>query len=241
MRRFIRRTLALLVLSVGLLARHSNSNAGDAGNTRHQTVTDPATGAQRNVTSILDYAGGQWHRGRVRVGRTGATKPRNRRRTGNDEDWSTQDTKYQPKYGDLDSQGRATGISITMNWPTREDMKHETDPTSAKGIPPGYTSGMNKGHLLGAQFGGSNADPRNFVPLERHVNSPIMLGIENQVRDYMYANQGKDVTYSVTPTYDGTNPVPTSVSIQLTDSQGKPIQLRDPAGNLVDVVTLPNK
>jgi hypothetical protein len=249
MRRFIRQTLGLLVLSAALLVRHSNSgsNPGNPNQGDFQVVDPTATGGQRTVTGILEYSGGQFHAGRVREVRTGSTTPRDRKTNDNDNDWSQQDPKHQPQYGDLDQHGRATGMSITMNWQVREDMRQETDPTRAKDIPPGMVGKMNKGHLLGAQFGGSNFDARNFTPLYRPVNSPTMLGVENQVRDYMKANPNEDVTYSVTPNYppdnaDGTpNYIPESVTITLTDSNGNPIQLEHPKGNKVDVVTIDNK
>jgi hypothetical protein len=242
LRRFIRQALVLLALSVGMLARHSNSNPSDPGNQGNVNIPDPtATGGQRTVTGILTYAGGKFKDGRVREVRGDTNTPRDRRTNPNDDDWSRQDPKYQPRYGDLDSEGRASGMSITMNWQTREDMKQKTKPTDAADIPPGMQPGMNKGHLLGAQFGGSNFDARNFTPLYRPVNSPTMLGVENQVRDYMKANPTADVTYSVTPNYTGSNKIPDSVTITLTDSSGNPIQLEHPKGNKVDVVTIDNK
>jgi hypothetical protein len=244
MRRLIRQTLVFLALSVGLLARHSNTNPSDPGNTGDFKVNDTATGGQRTVTGILTYAGGKFKDGRVRELRDGPTNPRDRKTNDNDNDWSQIDPKYQPKYADLDEHGRATGMSITMNNDVREAMKHDTDPTKSKKIPPGYDSDDHqKGHLLGAQFGGSNRDARNFTPLYDSVNSPKMRGVENQVAAYMKANPNEDVTYSVTPNYEdppSTNGVPTSVTMTLTDSSGNPIPLEYPKGTPNNTVTIPN-
>lgn len=241
MRRLLRQTLTLLILSAVVLARRGNSTSGDPGNTRRTTETDPNTGQQRTVTSILDYAGGKWQDGRVREVRSDGNTPRERKEHASDEKWSQQDPKYQPQYGDLDDKGRASGVSITMNWQVREAMKHDTAPTDAANIPPGMLPGMNKGHLLGAQFGGSNLDARNFTPLYRPVNAPDMLRVENQVKRYMRDHPNEDVTYTVTPNYTGSNNIPDSVSISLKDANGNPIRLEHPKGNPLDEVTIDNK
>src|SRR5690606_17437621 len=104
MRRFIRQTLAFIVLSAAtLMARPRNSTSGDPGNTRTETINDPSSPrGQRTVTSILDYAGGKWKDGRVREVRSDGATPRDRKPHRNDDDWSNQDKKYQPQYGDLD-------------------------------------------------------------------------------------------------------------------------------------------
>jgi hypothetical protein len=236
MRRFIRRTLTLLVLSAVLFSRRSSGGTPSSGR--------PGGGRTRaggTVTSHLRYAGQQWKLGRVRVLKQGRGKSTDRRPTKNDKGWANQPTRYQPQYGSLDKHGRATGIEVTMNWQVRENVKHKTGPDlDVPGMVPGQDQ---KGHLLGAQFGGSNHDPRNFVPLKKSVNSPDMRGIENQVKTHMYNNQGQDFTYKVTPVYGNPppgNPVPSAVEMQLTDSSGNPVPLRDLNGNLVNVVTVPN-
>jgi hypothetical protein len=244
MRRFIRQTVLLLVLSVGLLARrHNNTGSGDAGNTRTQVDTT-ATGGQTTVTGILDYAGGQWHRGRVRESRQDPSQtPNDRDEAKNDRSWAQQPTQYQPNYGDLDEHGRATGISITFNNDVRMDTKHDTAPTSRQGVPPDNDANWHqKGHLLGAQFGGSNNDARNFVPLYNSVNSPTMRRVENQVAAYMRAHPNEDVTYSVTPNYpaNSSSGIPDSVTIEFKDSNGNPIQLEHPKGTTGHPVTIQN-
>ncbi|MFG1885620.1 DNA/RNA non-specific endonuclease [Micromonospora sp. NPDC049102] len=81
-------------------------------------------------------------------------------------------------YGELDELGRATGVEATL---TKESNGGRTAP---KVDPAGWKSGQryNRAHLLGAQLGGSNTNPRNFVTMHQYANTPIMRGIENNVR-----------------------------------------------------------
>lgn len=246
MKRMFTRGLAILGLVVVLLARGrgNGTTTGDGSDTTTTTPDPRTTGGNTTVSGILSYAGSEFQRGRVAESQTDNTSPNERRAIENDEKWSNRPPQYQPNYGALDEHGRATGISITMNNDVRNEMKHATNPTGRDGVPPGYdSSNQHKGHLLGAQFGGSNTDARNFVPLYEDVNTPTMRGIENQVRRHMSANPNDDFTYTVTPNYNDNppgNPVPESVTMTLNDSQGNPVQLRDPDGNMVDQVTLPN-
>jgi hypothetical protein len=234
--------LVLAVLSMALLLRGRGNNTGGSNTT--PTVNTTTTGGNTTVTGILRYAGTEFQRGRVAESQTGNTNPNERRTTGNDQTWSNVDPKYQPNYGPLDEHGRATGISITMNNGVREQTRHPTDPTGRPDIPPGYNSSEHqKGHLLGAQFGGSNSDARNFMPLYDRVNSPDMRHFENQVRRHMAAHPNDDFTYTVTPVYSDTppgNPVPLSVTMQLTDSNGNPVPLNDRDGNPHTTVSIPN-
>jgi hypothetical protein len=252
LRHFLRHTLALIALSAVLFTRHGSTNSSNSSSNSNNpnssnpnnTVNTANTGGQTTVTGILRYAGTEYQRGRVAEAQVNNDNPNERRGTENDEAWSQQPTRYQPNYGELDEHGRATGISITMNDSVRQATRHPTNPTGRPDIPPGYDSNDHqKGHLLGAQFGGSNNDARNFVPLFDRVNSPDMRHYENAVRRHMAANPNEDFTYTVTPVYSNTppgNPVPTSVTMQLTDSQGNPVPLNDRDGNPHTTVSIPN-
>jgi len=76
-----------------------------------------------------------------------------------------------------------------------------------------------RGHLLGAQLGGSGDITENLVTLQQNpANSPIMRGFENQVRAAVEG--GQTVNYSVTPIYNGSNLVPRGITIMGTESDG---------------------
>ncbi|WP_019884405.1 DUF6531 domain-containing protein [Streptomyces purpureus] len=80
----------------------------------------------------------------------------------------------------------------------------------------------NKTHLLGAQIGGSNKDPRNFVAMHRNANNPVMKAIEDQIRTAVDKN-GETIEYTVTPIYrtnDKTDVVPIALTIHATGNKG---------------------
>ncbi|MFE2283748.1 DNA/RNA non-specific endonuclease [Streptomyces sp. NPDC059443] len=60
----------------------------------------------------------------------------------------------------------------------------------------GKDKGYNRAHLLGAQLGGSNYNPANFVTMHSYANSPVMRHIEKQVRDAV--ESGETIQYSAT-------------------------------------------
>lgn len=66
-------------------------------------------------------------------------------------------------YGKLDTHGRSTAMHATLG----KDMMGK-NPTDPHGDPPGWQKdqGYNRAHLLGAQLGGSNFDPANFVTMQ---------------------------------------------------------------------------
>jgi hypothetical protein len=123
-------------------------------------------------------------------------------------------------YGALDSLGRPTGISATIT----EDMIGTGTPANSSIIPPGWSGNgvlynEARGHLLGAQLGGSGDVAENLVTLQQNpVNSPVMRGFENQVRTVVEG--GQSVNYSVTPIYNGNNLVPRGITIFGTGSDG---------------------
>ncbi|MGY4737236.1 polymorphic toxin-type HINT domain-containing protein, partial [Streptomyces sp. ATMOS53] len=124
-------------------------------------------------------------------------------------------------YGGLDEFGRATGIRVTL---TADNIGGKTNPQVD---PIGWVSGKgyNRAHLWGAQLGGSNADPRNFVTMHQYANTPVMRAIEGQVRRAVERG-GQTVRYSATPIYAQTpavgpvNPYPLGVTIRATGSGG---------------------
>ncbi|WP_326598155.1 DNA/RNA non-specific endonuclease [Streptomyces sp. NBC_01803] len=123
---------------------------------------------------------------------------------------------YTPRYGELDDFGRATGVEVTL---TTGNIGGRTRP---RVDPAGWVSGQgyNRAHLLGAQLGGSNTDIRNFVTMHQYANTPIMRGIENEVRAAVEA--GQRVDYRVTPVYrsGSSDPLPLGVSIEAEGSGG---------------------
>ncbi|MFD7233609.1 putative T7SS-secreted protein [Streptomyces sp. NPDC059881] len=118
-------------------------------------------------------------------------------------------------YGELDELGRPTGMHATLG----DDMMGK-NPTDPHGDPPGWETdkGYNRAHLLGAQLGGSNYNPANFVTMHAYANSPVMRHIENQVRAAV--ESGETIQYSVTPRYNGTDKIPTGVDIEAYGSDG---------------------
>ncbi|WP_399028802.1 DNA/RNA non-specific endonuclease [Streptomyces sp. 15-116A] len=68
--------------------------------------------------------------------------------------------------------------------------------------PAGWVSAMgcNRSHLWGAQLGGSNSDPRNFVTLHQYANHPGTRRLENQVRRAV-DRDGQTVQYTLIPIY----------------------------------------
>ncbi|MET7484287.1 LamG-like jellyroll fold domain-containing protein [Streptomyces sp. NPDC005538] len=119
-----------------------------------------------------------------------------------------------PEYGELDEHGRATGVRARL---TKDNIGGKTDPQVD---PAGWESGKgyNRAHLLGAQLGGSNKLPENFVTMHAYANSPIMRGVENRVAAAVKG--GEIVDYSVRPIYEGDNPLPLAVIIRATGDQG---------------------
>ncbi|PNG16459.1 hypothetical protein C1J00_41830 [Streptomyces cahuitamycinicus] len=94
------------------------------------------------------------------------------------------------------------------------------NPTDPHGDPPGWQKdkGHNRAHLLGAQLGGSNYNPANFVTMHAYANSPVMRHIENQIRAAV--ESGETIQYSVTPRYNGSDKIPTGVHVEAYGSDG---------------------
>jgi DNA/RNA non-specific endonuclease len=112
------------------------------------------------------------------------------------------DTEGTVSYGAKDTFGRPTGIYsiITPNTPKG------TPPS--QGRTPGFSraQGHTRGHLLGAQLGGSGSDPRNLVTMFPAPNANAMSKIEDAVS--VERNLGNAVEYSVTPIHRSEIPIP---------------------------------
>ncbi|MFF2819661.1 DUF6531 domain-containing protein [Kitasatospora cineracea] len=127
----------------------------------------------------------------------------------NDVTWGGRVT-YEP----LDHLNRAKGVFAILD---STMMGGKTDP---KYDPVGWATGKgyNRAHLLGAQIGGSNKDPRNFVTMHQYANTPIMRDLEGQIRKAVDA--GEIIHYRVTPHYDRNELIPRGVTIEAYGNKG---------------------
>lgn len=121
------------------------------------------------------------------------------------------------QYGAPGPGGRATSMSATIGG----------DMTGGKTRPrvnvAGWVTGRNynRTHLLGAQIGGSNRDPRNFVTMHRNANSPVMVAVENQIREAV--DKGETIQYTVTPIYrtdDPSDVIPVAMTLEAHGNRG---------------------
>ncbi|MFC4856932.1 DNA/RNA non-specific endonuclease [Actinophytocola glycyrrhizae] len=102
---------------------------------------------------------------------------------------------------------RATGAEACLHG--RVVKKDE----AGRFTPPGWKKGMDRGHLIGRQFGGSNTKPEKFVPLYPNVNQQQQMknGAEQAVVDRL--NRGERVYYFVRPMYGADAYVPERIEI----------------------------
>nr|WP_107644995.1 DUF6531 domain-containing protein [Streptomyces sp. Ru87] len=142
------------------------------------------------------------------------------------------------QYGAPGPGGRATGMRATI------DSSMTGGRTNPQVNVPGYEKykKLNKTHLLGAQIGGSNKDPRNFVTMHRFANSPVMRKIEDQIRAAV--DNGETIDYTVTPVYatnDPTDVVPLGLTIEARGDKGFSFTPygADSATNAVTVLNVP--
>ena len=114
-------------------------------------------------------------------------------------------------YGELDELGRTTGVEATIT----QDMIG-TGTSAQSSIKPagfgGQAEGHARGYLLGKQLGGSGSDERNLVTIYQNpVNHPVMSSVEATVRKAV--ENGETVNYKVTPIYEGTNLIPSGITV----------------------------
>lgn len=112
----------------------------------------------------------------------------------------------------VDDIGRPSGIEAKL---TKDTIGGATDP---KVTPLGAADGLQAGHLHGARLGGPNDHAANFVAQYERANNPWQRMIEQEVSKVVKA--GEDVTYKVTPRYDGDAVVPSTIRIQAEGSNG---------------------
>ena len=118
-----------------------------------------------------------------------------------------------PQYGPLDALGRPTGVTASIT----SDMIGTGTKANPNIIPPGWSgngvlSNEARGHLLGAQLGGSGDVAENLVTLQQNpANSPVMRGFESLVRSAV--ESGQVVEYSSTPIYDGASLIPRGITL----------------------------
>ncbi|MGW0508078.1 DUF6531 domain-containing protein [Streptomyces olivaceoviridis] len=145
------------------------------------------------------------------------------------------------RYGAPGPGGRATTMRATI----------ESDMTGGKTDPrvnvPGYQKykKLNKTHLLGAQIGGSNRDPRNFVTMHRFANSPVMRKIEDQIREAV-DKRGETIEYTVTPVYrtnDPTDVIPLGLTIEARGNKGFAFTPYEGGGstNIITILNVPKR
>ncbi|MGW0866150.1 DUF6531 domain-containing protein [Streptomyces sp. NPDC002611] len=140
------------------------------------------------------------------------------------------------KYSKLDVKNRPRGVIAKLDQ-GMTGGKTRPRPTSE---PPGWQSGknLNRGHLLGAQIGGSNKSVLNFVTMHRNTNAPVHVHYENAIRKAVDA--GEKIEYKVTPIYKGSNSVPSDISLSVRGNNGFQFT-HHKTGALVNNVIFPNK
>lgn len=120
--------------------------------------------------------------------------------------------KSQYHYWNLDAMGRSTGAEACI--------KNPVPPGSAasvpvKGVTPG--SGLDRGHLIGRDLGGTGADPRNLFPQYVNPNRGAQRVFEKQARGWVDA--GKTLYYVGIPG-NGSGYVPWIVHLAYASSDG---------------------
>lgn len=182
----------------------------------------------------------------------------------------------QLKLGDFDQLGRATSAHIRLKNSDRPQKQREPrlnynpvgwhnyrftyrDPKNGN-IKKAWL--MNRGHLVGYQFSGLNAEGRNLVPMTRFLNAGSisdrgfgndsnpygMLFYENQLGDWLRKNPSDYLDYYVVANYTGNELIPRSVKLSWTafDNGGKQtrVDLKDSGrvtiDNMISSVTLEN-
>lgn len=113
-------------------------------------------------------------------------------------------------FASLDA-GRAKGVTAKLGKPLSRN-------SSSRATPLGYVSGVHeRGHLLGAQFGGGGSIA-NIAAMYPQVNDPGMKSYETLVRNAI--DSGEIVDYQVMVSYNGSDPIPTSITIIATGNKG---------------------
>lgn len=127
-------------------------------------------------------------------------------------------TKSFETYSNLDSLGRC-GVAYAnickeiMPTEERGDIS-DVYPTGWKQKKYDGTYLYNRCHLIGHQLAGEDANEKNLITGTRYFNVSGMLPFENEVADYIKANENNHVLYRVTPIYKDKNLVATGVQME---------------------------
>ena len=147
----------------------------------------------------------------------------------NKPDFDDNDYAREPfeSYSELDEYGRA-GVAFAnlskdmMPTGEREDISM-IKPTGYKNTKYDFIEGQflyNRCHLIGYQFTGQNANPKNLITCTREMNADVMLEFENKIAYYI-RKTNNNVLYRVTPIYDGDNLIAKGVQIEASSVKDK--------------------
>ncbi|WP_165950563.1 DNA/RNA non-specific endonuclease [Actinomadura sp. GC306] len=131
------------------------------------------------------------------------------------------------EYRPLDSQGRATGAraqycsagDLAGGSPARKSILPSGWPRDAAGKPNNSKRVFSRGHLIGAQLGGSGSDPRNLITIYQRMNNSSMKKYENIVRRAV-EDEGQQVYYEVRPVYSSHAGRPSAVHMLARGNDG---------------------
>ena len=131
--------------------------------------------------------------------------------------------------GDLDQYGRATYAHIRVTDAQEPGNNGVKRPERILTNPAGWSNPKrtnDRTHLVGYQFSGVNDDPRNLVTATAYLNRGVkksgsneknpdgMLYYEQILDKWLRENPDNALDLYVQPNYDGTNPVPVSVTMR---------------------------
>lgn len=174
------------------------------------------------------------------------------------------DPRFNPTYTrDSNNDDRVTSMTVDLKageFTPLETSTREMGKWGFNGIPPGKQCGddMNRGHILGAQLGGTNhkdlqdadlatlasggtlppdrwKDYENFTGLRDTVNTPLMSAIENEVAKGVN-EKGREVTYTVELEYGNGGNVPSHITIKAETIDGlePPVSINERIPNVED-------
>ncbi|GAA0692758.1 hypothetical protein GCM10010193_54170 [Kitasatospora atroaurantiaca] len=134
------------------------------------------------------------------------------------------------RYGALDELGRPTGVSASVRPGMLKipGVQKGTGSEAGSLKPPGWRGNGTlfneaRGHLLAGRLGGRGTGKnarQNLVTLTQDpINTPLMRDlVEGPIYDAVKG--GETVQYSVTPVYEGSNPIPIELRMEAHGSQG---------------------
>lgn len=251
------RQAVLIPVVLGLLGFHERKRKGSR---------TKLNGGSNKADS--DEAAKVGAKGKARPGKSATPRKPRKRSDKPLEPTTNSDPKYNPTYT-RDSDGRVTSMTVTLKDGEFTSVQSKTQKMGHygfNGIPPGKEAGqvgMNRGHILGAQLGGTNhidlqdqdratvdqkqslpddrwKDYENFVTLHRPVNDPEMKNFENAVADAVKSTEnggsGREVQYTVDLQYSGDSKVPSALVLkaETVDGQDPPVSIEHTIPNVAD-------